>query len=60
MGNLTTNAAWKYLQISSEPANHDAIFMDGHNNFYLAVHNHTKTWISPTLLHNALYHCLYQ
>ena len=37
------------------------IYMNGHNQFYLAIHNHAKnTRISPTLLHNVFYHGLYQ
>ena len=40
---------------------HNIMYMNGHNQFYLAVHNHEEnTWISATLLHAVLYQGLYQ
>ena len=40
--------------------NHNVIYMNGHNQFYLTIDKHTKnTWISPTLLHIVLCHGLY-
>ena len=40
---------------------HYVIYMNDHNQVYLAVHNPAKnTRVSPTLRHTVLYHGLYQ
>ena len=61
VGNYTPNAVMKIFAGLVRACNHDVIYLDDHNQFYLAVLDHTKnTWTSPTLLHTVLYHCIYQ